>query len=438
MVVLIYYIMKFKYLSLFFCFFIFPSFALASLNTSGSFIPLSLTTGQFFDLEQSAIDNGTSCNPFCSGYYYFNGVIDSGSTAMSFTQDYRSAFDAQQGGVDGVYEIELYGFSGGNQTAYFGWTRLVKSGGLWIDNTEGFDSSTRFISTIPVSGTTVATTSTIGYSVYVSDDDYVDGSYVQATFYQDAEFFCQNSGALYDALYGACPDIGSSFTIGFSETGSRLLEGYNSTSTAYTFPQGGKWVGEYKVKVPHLFGLFYTELIATSTLFTVGQLSAIDITRASIASTTRPNGFTNLLASSTAQVGVTCNPLSSGFSMGDCLLDVIYDPQGFDNNLTVLKQTAPWGYAFRFYDILTSTTTTNLVVVDATLPFFGNPHIRLDLTNSLDFILNATTSQYSNVSASSTQTFYEITSSYWKIIVYVLTAFYILGRIIGRGIIPKI
>jgi len=92
-------------------------------------------------------------------------------------------------------------------------------------------------------------------------------------------------------------------------------------------------------------------------------------------------------------------------------------------------------------EIFTSSTTSALPVLSATVPsgIVGTgSHIDLDLNHSLDFILNADIGSFSNESASSTKTFYEFTSRYWDIMVYMALAFYILRRILGGHLIPHI
>jgi len=80
------------------------------------------------------------------------------------------------------------------------------------------------------------------------------------------------------------------------------------------------------------------------------------------------------------------------------------------------------------------TATGTVPIISATIPngiVGAGAHIDLDVAHSLDFILNATTSSFTNSSASSTQTFYQITSYYWNIIIYLALAFYILSRLLS-------
>jgi len=102
--------------------------------------------------------------------------------------------------------------------------------------------------------------------------------------------------------------------------------------------------------------------------------------------------------------------------------------------------TWPVGYVTRIVEILNASTTAELPVFYAKIPngvMGAGAEITLDLNHSLDFILNATTSSFANISASSTDTFYEFTSTYWNTIIYILLALYILRRILGSHIIPK-
>jgi len=101
----------------------------------------------------------------------------------------------------------------------------------------------------------------------------------------------------------------------------------------------------------------------------------------------------------------------------------------------------PWGYIDDLAYRLASTTTGTLTIIDATLPngiAGAGSSIQLDLNGVLDPFLNATTSQFNNISASSTQTMGEITMGYWEKLIWLLTLLYILVRIMGQRVIPKI
>jgi len=113
-----------------------------------------------------------------------------------------------------------------------------------------------------------------------------------------------------------------------------------------------------------------------------------------------------------------------------------YDETYVASNTEFLSYTLlhkfPIGYITDIVDVFSTTTEGTLTVIDATIPgalgFGSTQHIHLDITHVFDFLLNATTSQFNNVSASSTETFFEITNHYWSIIVYISALLYILYR----------
>jgi len=125
----------------------------------------------------------------------------------------------------------------------------------------------------------------------------------------------------------------------------------------------------------------------------------------------------------------------------DCLAflfipDANYLNGTINNFKTNVSTHFPLGYITDFLSILSTSTEGTLTVIDATLPMLGGPHVHLSIANVLDPLLNATTSQFTNESAPSTDTFYEITSHYWNILVYIGTLLYLLGRILGSHLIP--
>lgn len=150
-----------------------------------------------------------------------------------------------------------------------------------------------------------------------------------------------------------------------------------------------------------------------------------------------------LMASSTAQMNIFCNPLNlSSFSFSSCLSYTIYPGDAIlSEDIRLLKAIPPWGYVFRLKDIVEATSTASLptlsFVVPPGIPGTG-ASFTFDPTHKLDYILNATTSQFTNASASSTKTFYEITEPYWKTIITLGLLLYVMLRIMGSHLIPKI
>jgi len=165
-----------------------------------------------------------------------------------------------------------------------------------------------------------------------------------------------------------------------------------------------------------------------------------------------PTGFGGL-GYSGAAVSAVCNPatttistlyINTNFSASQCV-SILFTPEPtliksyvtrFKGDLTT---HFPVGYITDLVTILGTTSSSTITIINATVPSFipgTGSNIRLDLNGVLNPILNATTSRYSNISGSSTQTFYQITSYYWNLIIYILCGFYIFRRILGKSLIP--
>ncbi|MEI6191109.1 MAG: hypothetical protein WCP24_01910 [bacterium] len=83
------------------------------------------------------------------------------------------------------------------------------------------------------------------------------------------------------------------------------------------------------------------------------------------------------------------------------------------------------------------TTSTSLPVINATVPngIVGTgATLSLDFNHALDWLLNSTSTKFNNVSASSTQTLFQITYPYWKIFIYFGFALYVLSRVFSSSI----
>lgn len=138
----------------------------------------------------------------------------------------------------------------------------------------------------------------------------------------------------------------------------------------------------------------------------------------------------------------SCNVLS-GFDASQCVYGLIYpNPTVFSALFNQLKisygRAIPIGYVTRFAEILTSTSSSALPVISATIPngvVGAGSVISLDPNNALDFVLNATTSSFVNSSASSSESFYVITNRYWTNFISLLFVLYIVRRIIGSHLI---
>lgn len=191
-------------------------------------------------------------------------------------------------------------------------------------------------------------------------------------------------------------------------------------------------------------GLYFdTGSIALET-FAVSAYNTIDQDN-SFASGTPP------IFDSTA-FSASCNPISNNistlylnpsFSILDCtyfflLPNPTLISQNFNAFKSIVLTSFPIGYITDFVNIISTSSTSSLPVINATIPTVlpaGGSHITLSLTHVLDPFLNATTSIYTNESASSTETMFQITNRYWSYLVYMLAFLYMVGRIVGGHLI---
>lgn len=296
------------------------------------------------------------------------------------------------------------------------------------------DTSTRIISFSPENGTTTNNPVEFNMHAYISPDDLGSILGIQITFHN----IDQNV-----LLLGAFSPSDIYFLDRVEATSSGDF--YYSTSTVLA---EGNYRVEVKLERSYL-GFqwpynFFDLSISESHQFIVGQPTFIgNISQNSY------TAYNNLLSSSTATstsaLAGSCNPLGD-FSVVNCLAfffipdgGLVYDSlSNFRDNVST---HFPLGYITDFITILSSTTTIPLVVLDATVPASlpgGGSHIRLDLTRSLDFILYASTTSAGKSYGTSTATFYETTSYYWNLILYVLAGIYAIGRIVGSHLIPSV
>lgn len=304
------------------------------------------------------------------------------------------------------------------------------------------DTSTRFSYFAPAGGSTRAssTENTIYTDLYLNENDYISGNYVVLKYMRLED--------LQSAV--GSPDLLETRIV-LNDT---ITSGLNALATTTgSFGADGKYILTAELHRPDAWydgivnfvslGMFDNSLItSSSTIFTYGTTTAFEQT---MEQWERDNE--EFMASSTASANVKayCS-FDTSFSLGLCI-SALFVPTKADMylSLTDLKNGIgsrfPLGYLTDFASILATTSTSTLTVLHATVPSalgLGTPEITLSLNHVLDPVLNATTSVFNTAEASSTETFYEITVYYWKILVYLGTLFYILGRIVGGGIVPML
>jgi len=302
-------------------------------------------------------------------------------------------------------------------------------------------TATRIDTVTPYNGQTLATSSTqtIGATGYLNTADLNEKSELDIRLTQTGKAF----------FVGQCADVICSQA---SQTGALTFTYPLITASPFTYSSttGALPYGEYTMTSYIrtgdycLFGFCLTQktIVSTTTTFTLATSTAQDLAYHRTMNTINILGNVSSTTDFSDCAIATLNLLSCG---GD-LIAYAFIPtsDAITSNVQQLHDDVlvkfPIGYVTDFVSILASSTASStLPLIDATIPdgiAGAGSHIHLDLAHSLDFVLNATTSSFNNSSASSTQTFYEITSGYWKIIVYLGAGFYIIARIIGSHLIP--
>jgi len=333
--------------------------------------------------------------------------------------------------------------------------RGSSTGGVYFDdfsiNGEGitfFGDDTRILDIDPDNGEVVASdsivngvhgaTTTIDVDYYINDEDvgWFTGITVWIT-HEDQNY-----------LYGFTSISPYSFIDTFS--GEAGTQNYN---TEIWLPNGGYAI---HARLQHnILGIVNPVTSAVNVLtesqddtmpmaqyhyYTVGENTVISGIRQNLG-----NELETILAgTSTPFTLADCNILS-GFDFGRCVT-FAFVPSGkqlsdFGSRVSNgILSKFPLGYVWNFYQIMRSTATSSeFIGIDAVIPSVlpgGNSHLVLGLDeDSFDMLFNATTSQFLNVSAPDDRTFYEITSEYWNIFVYLATGFYLIRRILGSRVI---
>jgi len=389
----------------------------------------SSNTGNIYGTVTTGAWHTLSMVYTCSGTWYHTVLIDGVDSGFGSISDGTSC----TGSLNNFDRLNVNsGRSTGSHDVYFDNFGVDSGAGSSVP-----DTTTRIVSMTPADGSNLpsATPVTFNAHLYINPEDV--GNVIKLNISlrnidQNVLLLGDFSSETYQMFFGVATTTGDwyySTDILLADGNYRFNIEADSCVSAF---------GTCLIQVPFL-GIHLYE----NTQFIVGTSTFIgNISQNSFAQTN--SIFASTTATSTSALSRTCYPFSGNFDTIQCVSFLIIPDAGYLsdtlNNFRVNVSTHfPLGYITDLYGILSTTTQGTLEVVDVTLPMFGNPHIRLDLTNVLDPILNATTSQFFNGDiSSSTETFYDVTSFYWDILVYAMTVFYIIGRILGSHLIPKI
>jgi len=233
-----------------------------------------------------------------------------------------------------------------------------------------------------------------------------------------------------------------------------LVSDFNTGSATTTFlvssstiPFSGSYNCDFTAGGTYLVNLTSLSSPATSTQFSIQDSQGVPYLEIGGAGGLSPIpgqiDSTTTINTLESDKSLACIPypkfLGGSFSLIDCV-GYLFVPntQIISNTVTSLTNNVltvfPLGYITDIVTIFNSNSTSSLPVISATIPngiIGGGASVVLNPNHALDFVLNAT----STIFSTSTQTFYEITNYYWKLVLYILAFIYVVGRILGSGLI---
>jgi len=344
-------------------------------------------------------------------------------------QDDGYFYDIAGGGsFDGSLRSYFFPVDSSGEVTTGGFTHFLALAPVYASSLS--DTTTRIVSVTPSNGTTTATSTIFGFgtTVYTNVADYVDGMEVVIEYHNNY-VASQNVVGVYASTMQLTRSLGEYH---FPLNGSSQL----SFSTTTNLQVVGKYRMTTKITKPRysFFGFdFGTDtVVSTSTQFTVATSTAYDV-------------FTEQVQNEVALF----NPSACSFVGGDfsVCLGQLFIPREFymKASIEVLKDEVvhifPIGYFVDFVQILATTSTSTLQLVDAELPSVlagGGSTLNITLdAHSMDMLWNATSSQFLTTKQNDTRSFFEITNGYWRILMVLLALMYILRRILGVSVIPE-
>jgi len=446
---------KAKLLVSVFFFFVVFSFSEKAIASTG-FISNVSTNGSFNTSNAPTTGCRTTGTPPAVGNNeaYYKGTYPATSSPSAKIQGGPTADDCSgnsgnletvfSGLGDGDYFLLLGATTGETDWSYY--TTFERIGGLWYSGNGSSSSDTRIISVTPPNNTTInggtppysaTSTATVTVTVDIFFNDVSEGGYIDQVC-----VYLENMETNFQ-LVPICEPIiasgGSTLTFEFTD----ILHGryfgvaaFSNGSFEHFFSSTWEFINIF-TQVPNQSCLFGDEVNGTCQ------------------GSNPPYGYSS-----------TTPTTNWGFELDDCsvystwdgdkamcallnglkrITNAVFVPDNFvfstfigdlhDNVLTHF----PIGYITDFVSIISTSTIGTLTVLSATVPngvVGTGSHIELDMTGVLDQFLNATTGTFTNSTASSTETLFEITNRYWKYILYILTLLYMLRRILGATLIP--
>lgn len=394
----------------------FQNVAFGPLSTSAVPLPLNVWTMVTLSYDDTTGDYSM----------YFNGTLDDSGVVSGAP----NLFSGNGCGSGGGCVLNIGNSAGehwnGTLDEFGIWNSVLSSSQISELYSSGFgtqypfsgpagDNSTHIISVQPATSTATGTQS-FGFTAYVNPSDWSSSDYWTLSMSPlDSLKLLPGQGIFTDPYIQL-----ASGTVSFSTTTDFVATGNYAMTIHYFHATCG------------LFGFSpgfcFTQLLATTTDFVVSTTSPFRQLEAGI-----QTDIDSALASTTLAFAPVCSPFSTSFDPAICIgLVVVPSSDSINADLSMLEQQAPWGYAFRFYDILTGSSTAMLPIISATVPSSlpgAGASITLNINHSLDFFFNATSSVFNNASASSTQTWGQIITQYFTYLVQIGFVIYLITRL---------
>lgn len=238
-------------------------------------------------------------------------------------------------------------------------------------------SNTRIISLNPLDGETIVTsnaTTSVDFrlTVYISPDDVGDFFTIKINFRNIDQNTILNGECTndLDLSLGLCSEFtktffsGNATTTGFTGIASSTVlrrGNYRVTASLDTSTSaGGINLG--------FFGFLGAKSLSLSHQFIVGSSTWIGSQSQNLFSDL-DNFFGTLPATTTQANAATCSPLSSSFGVRECIAFLfIPDARQLNSTMQSFRDgflvRAPWGYVTRFFDILSSSATSSLPMIE--------------------------------------------------------------------------
>lgn len=315
---------------------------------------------------------------------------------------------------------------------HFSWS----SGGYHLVSGAPFNIDTRFISVTPLrnqivqsTGSTTIASSTVHF--YINSSDYKSGMTIRASLVTNLGL---NMNPGYTSQVYNLFDKGRVLNYEvFPTVGDNTI---STTTLPIPFTEYGASRITYTVVKPAgcVFGYCFwsSTLMSTSTVFGFGTTTLADLILAQSNGTWA--GVLSSTGTTTVDVISSCNPLSSSFTIVVCLSSLIVpSSEVLEADFKDFQKIPPWGYAFRFYDILKLSSTTTMPSISYT---FGTTSPLLASIGTITFdpfgtltqagsIVNTKSDQFSQ------KTLWDIMEPIIYIIVYLMLFFMILHDLTG-------